>query len=102
MSKYQFDDPNTESVLDKYRDNLHRIFQYYCTFGEPMNNSKLKSIKFMKMLKECGLLQPGLLKNTGDTSFRILENVRVYESADKRTLTQIDADMIFVSLTGSK
>jgi hypothetical protein len=31
-----------------------------------------------------------------------LDNVRVYENVTNRTLSQIDADMIFVSLTGSK
>lgn len=56
MAKFQFDNSFTLDVFDKYKENLQRVFQYYCTFGEPMNNNKLKSIKFMKMLKEAGIL----------------------------------------------
>lgn len=32
------------------------IFQYYCSFGEPLNNSKLKSSKFIKLLKDCEII----------------------------------------------
>lgn len=56
-TKYQFQSPEALEIFEKYKDNLQRIFQYYCTFGEPMNNVRLKSIKFMKMLKEAELLQ---------------------------------------------
>lgn len=39
-----------------------RVFQYYCSYGEPMNTNKLKSSKFLKLLKESGLLLKGALK----------------------------------------
>jgi len=102
LTKYQFESPESLEVFDKYKDNLQRVFQYYCSFGEPMNTTKLKSIKYMRMLKEAELLQPGFGKQGGDHSFRILDNVRFYENVGNRTLSQIDADMVFVSLTGSK
>lgn len=37
-----------------------------------------------------------------EQSYRILENVRGYEHVENRTLSQIDADMIVVALTGSR
>ena len=48
-----------DEILEKYSDQLLRIFQYYCSFGEPMNTNKLKSSKFQKLLKEAGLLAKG-------------------------------------------
>lgn len=44
-------------IFEKYMESLQRIYQYYCTFGEPLNTKGMKSIKFKKLLKECGLLQ---------------------------------------------
>ena len=46
------------AVLDKYMDRLQRIFQVYCSFGEPMNATQMKSQKLQKLLTDCGLLAP--------------------------------------------
>ena len=43
-------------MLDMHTDKLHAIFQTYCSFGEPMNTTKLKGAKFMKMLKDSALV----------------------------------------------
>jgi len=49
------------SLFETHNESLMRIFQYYCSYGEPMNNTKLKSIKFMRILKESGLIGVRLL-----------------------------------------
>ena len=56
FENYEFEDSEVVLTFEKYNEGLLRIFQYYCSFGEPMNNTRLKSMKFVKMLKECGLL----------------------------------------------
>jgi len=38
------------------QDNLKRVFEIYCSLGEPMNTEKLKSAKALKMLKDCILV----------------------------------------------
>ena len=35
--------------------SLKRIFQYYCSYGEPTNSTKLKSSKFIKLLKDANI-----------------------------------------------
>jgi len=50
-----------DEILDKYSERLIRVFQYYCSFGEPLNTIKLKSAKFLKFLKEIGVLLKGAL-----------------------------------------
>ena len=44
-------------AISKNLDKLHQLFKYYCSFGEPLNSTTLKSIKFSKMLKKCGLME---------------------------------------------
>jgi len=39
------------------RELIKRIFSYYASFGEPMNQDNLKSSKFIKLLKDAGLLK---------------------------------------------
>ena len=45
------------------REIVERIFSYYCSFGDPMNSSWLKSSKFIKFLRDSGVLKPGVLQN---------------------------------------
>lgn len=56
FEQYFFEDPELPLLFDTHSESLMRIFQYYCSYGEPMNNSKLKSIKFVRLLKESGLI----------------------------------------------
>ncbi len=44
-------------VLKKYNESLTRIFKYYCSYGEPLNTSTLKSSKLLKMLRDARILQ---------------------------------------------
>ncbi len=45
-----------EDVFETYSDKILQIFQFYCSYGEPMNTTKLKSSKFIKILKEINLI----------------------------------------------
>ena len=46
-----------DDVITHHRALLVRIFTYYCSFGEPLNTNKMRSSKFIKFLKDAGLLQ---------------------------------------------
>ena len=63
-----------------HQDRLIVLFQYYCSFGEPLNNTKLKSSKFVKLLKDAGLVNnlqggTGMKSYRGERSARNNENV---------------------------
>ena len=46
----------TTQFLEKNNEDLLKIFQYYCSLGEPMNTGRMKSIKFKKILKDANIL----------------------------------------------
>ena len=50
-----------QSLDREPREVIERIFTYYCSFGDPMNSHWLKSSKFIKFLRDCGVLKPGVL-----------------------------------------
>lgn len=79
----QKDVRKVSSELDKHIESLQRVFQNYCSYGEPMNTTKLKSSKLIKMLKDCGVLDINELNN-GTTA-----------------ITKVDVDLIFSKLTGT-
>jgi hypothetical protein len=43
--------------VGEYREILIRIFTFYCSFGEPLNTNKMRSSKFIKLLKDSYLLE---------------------------------------------
>lgn len=45
-----------DDIVDSYYEKLAEVFLYYCAFGEPLNTSKLKSSKYMKLLRDCNLV----------------------------------------------
>lgn len=47
-----------QPIIESCGDRLHRIFTFYCQFGEPLNTDKLRSTKFIKLLKDASLLEP--------------------------------------------
>ena len=60
-----------------------------------MNNNKLKSSKFIKLLKDSNILIKGVLATDGLSTFRG-EN----DNLERREgITQIEADLIFKKLT---
>ena len=84
---------NGLEALEKYLEQLQKIFTAYCSYGEPMNRTRLKSAKLMKMLKDCGLFRtaPGSA-NTSRASIR---------STQSRLVSKVDVDLIFAKLTGN-
>lgn len=54
---YNINDADLIRLFEKHYFSLLKIFQYYCSFGEPLNTTKLHAFKFNKLLREAGLLQ---------------------------------------------
>lgn len=54
---------NVITIIRNYEQDLYKLFQFYCSFGEPMNTSQLKSIKFKRMLKEANILEVKFIIN---------------------------------------
>lgn len=89
ISALNLDQLGLES-LEKYLERLQRIFQAYCSFGEPMNTTRLKSSKLIKMLKDCHLLK----ESKGVESFDVSVN-------GSSSLSKVDIDLMFSKLTGN-
>jgi hypothetical protein len=49
-----------------YDDDLKKVFETYCSLGEPMNTKKLKSSKLMRMLKDAFLIKGLSKKQAGE------------------------------------
>lgn len=47
---------STVKFFNSNKEDLLKIFQFYCSLGEPMNTSKMKSNKFKKMLNDSNIL----------------------------------------------
>ena len=47
---------NIGGITEVHKETLIRIFTYYCSFGEPLNTNKMRSGKFIKMLKDAKLI----------------------------------------------
>ena len=50
-----------DSLPAEQREVVERVFSFYCSYGEPMNCTSLKSSKFVKLLKDAGLIKSGVL-----------------------------------------
>lgn len=53
---YNINDADLIRLYEKHYFSLIKIFQYYCSFGEPLNTTRLHAFKFNKLLREAGLL----------------------------------------------
>lgn len=97
---YNIVDEDLITLFEKHYYALLKVFQYYCSFGEPLNSTRLHAFKFTKLLKEGGLLQ--FAPNTAypESGFRILQGIAAPVGAP--TLTVADADIIVASLSGPK
>lgn len=93
------------SVFEKYSEPLNQIFSLYAGMGEPLNSTKLKSMKFNSLLKDAGILdrvnsiscKPKAHERTpSKASTREAKE----ESIKPARLTQVDVDLIFTRLTG--
>jgi len=76
-------------ATEKYREPLLNIFQRYCSYGEPLNTTRLKSAKFMKIFKDCGLIGS---QNMGMSQSRM----------GTTRIKPVDIDLIYAKVTGIK
>lgn len=53
-------------------EDLLKIFEAYCSHGEPMNKTQLKSGKLAKLLRDCGLMKGERTKVRG-TGYKIVQ-----------------------------
>ena len=75
-----------------------KVFQFYSSFGEPLNSTRLHSFKFIKLLKEAGLLNNTAIVPEG--GFKILQGLPFIP--ENPSVTVAEADIIVASLTGPK
>lgn len=64
--------PESYDICEAYLDELHRVFEGYCSFGEPGNFTLLKAARFQKLIKDAGLLEKetvGLKTQDADVIF---------------------------------
>lgn len=66
-----------------------------------MNSSALKSSKFIKFLRECGLIKHGVLQNHALKSDSV-QNRKKKSKASFTQLSTVQADLIFKKLTGAR
>lgn len=90
------------SVLEKYSESLNKLFSYYAGIGEPMNQNKMKSIKFHRLLKDAGLLDHTnsissrpRLASRGNLSQSSRQNGKNTDSTSE-LMSPVDIDLIFV------
>ena len=72
-SKYAYDNEinvtaSAESAIEEMAEDTRRVFEVYCSMGEPMNTTKLKSLKLMRMLKDMKLLRNGFVSTENSFS----------------------------------
>ena len=56
MQNYRSIDESSLASFSINDSPLRKVFENYCSFGEPLNIKYLKSSKLVKLLKECGLV----------------------------------------------
>lgn len=67
-----------ESFLSKVEEDLKKVFEIYCSIGEPMNTEKLKSSKALKMFKDCLLVRSKeLMENLTLTEEQIMRYKKI-------------------------
>jgi hypothetical protein len=87
------DEPVSESVLslspeallklDPFLERVQHIFQAYCSFGDPMNTTRLKPSNYLRLLKDCGVIR------TEDSRF-----------SKAPLMEPIEVDLLFTRLAG--
>lgn len=48
---------NMMAKLEEYMEKLQHIFQAYCSYGEPMNTTRMTGSKLVKMMRDCGIIR---------------------------------------------
>ena len=97
-------------VFELNRERLIRVFIYYCSFGEPLNTNTMRSAKFIKFLKDAGLLKedeiPGVKKRR-DSATRKLQKragsaMNTNREVRENGISKVQADLLFKKHTGLK
>jgi hypothetical protein len=70
--------------MESVSDILLKVFQQYCSFGEPLNTDKLKSGKFVKLFTDLELVSDALTPYLGDDT---TSNATPGKSVTKRSAT---------------
>ena len=68
----------THEAFEGYKSILQSIFTSYCVFGEPMNNKGITVNKFVKIMRDAGLL---------------------YQPSNKKGLKQFEFELVFKTVT---
>lgn len=45
------------NAFEKHNEGLVRIFRAYCAYGEPMNQSTLKTMKLIRLLTDAKIMK---------------------------------------------
>jgi hypothetical protein len=92
---------HTDYILQKYGNQLNSIYKFFCSFGDPLNTTYMKTNKFSKFLKEAGLIKTlsfnlpnqNMTSNTPINSLNTTSNGNI-------GIKMNDIDVIFFKLAG--
>lgn len=96
-------------VFEKYSEPLGSLFALYAGMGEPLNASKMKSIKLHKLFKDAGLVQsasnsiscrPVAGLSRGRSTQSSARKIPASRDGEPAQLSPVDLDLMFVQLTG--
>lgn len=76
---------------DHHLEKLQHIFQAYCSYGEPMNTTKMTGTKLVKMMRDCKIIK-SLKQDTIVSSRAFNEGI----------ITKEDIDIIFSIVSDKK
>ena len=82
---------NAAARLEEHMEKLQHIFQAYCSYGEPMNTTKMTGTKLVKMMRDCGIIKP--LRS---------ESVNSMKNYNEGILTKENVDIIFSIVSDKK
>lgn len=96
-------------VFEKYSEPLSSLFSLYAGLGEPLNASKMKSIKLHKLFRDAGLLhafsnsissRPVLgARSRGSSAQSSSRKIHAQRDCASE-FSPVDLDLLFVQLTG--
>eukprot|EP00347_Sterkiella_histriomuscorum_P013365 403364992 len=92
------DQQNVDLYLENNHDILLKIYQFYCSYGDPLNSTKLKSSKLVKLIQDAGVLIDN--KQTMNTvlnqsQISSLKNNISFRNKKDSKLERSEVDLIF-------
>lgn len=69
--------------IDSHIPSLERIFESYCSFGEPTNTTELKSSKWIKLLRDSLIVKP--VQERGQYPLSLVEADLLFAKVANRT-----------------